>query len=95
MDSHLRTILVTSPVPAEGKSVVTANLAVAMAGTGQHVVVVDADLRLPQLHQLFELSRGQGLTDALWQESTSGKLESDFDRGSEDSDQWNTILRSS
>jgi polysaccharide biosynthesis transport protein len=74
IDSHLRTILVTSPAPAEGKSVVAANLAVAMAGTGQRVVVVDADLRLPRLHQLFELSRGPGLTDALWQESISGKL---------------------
>jgi len=74
IDSHLRTILVTSPVPAEGKSVVTANLAVAMAGTGQRVVVVDADLRLPRQHQLFELSQGQGLTDALWQGSTNGNL---------------------
>jgi capsular exopolysaccharide synthesis family protein len=47
-----------------------------MAGSGLHVVVVDADLRLPRQHQLFGLSRGQGLTDALWQGSTNGKLKS-------------------
>ena len=74
MDSRLRTILVTSPDPLDGKSVVVANLAVAMAGTGLHVVVVDADLRLPRLHDLFGLSPGQGLTDALSQGSTNGKL---------------------
>ena len=73
-DSHLCTILVTSPISAEGKSVVAANLAVAMAGTGLHVVAVDADLRRPRLHQLFGLSRGQGLTDALWQGGANSNL---------------------
>ena len=70
MDSRLRTIVVTSPAPSDGKTVVTANLAVAMAGAGLHVVVVDADLRRPRLHELFGLSQGQGLTDALWQGNT-------------------------
>ena len=74
MDSHPRTILVTSPASSEGKSVVAANLAVAMASVGLRVVVVDADLRLPRLHQLFGVSRGHGLTDALWQGSTNGHL---------------------
>jgi tyrosine-protein kinase len=76
MDGHFRTILVTSPSSAEGKSVVTANLAVAMANAGLRVVVVDADLRLPQIHRLFGLNRGQGLIDALWQGSADGNLKS-------------------
>jgi non-specific protein-tyrosine kinase len=74
MDGRLRTILVTSPTSAEGKSVVTANLAVAMANAGLRVVVVDADLRLPQMHRLFGLNRGQGLIDALWQGGADGYL---------------------
>jgi capsular exopolysaccharide synthesis family protein len=76
VDSHLRTILVTSPASVDGKSVVAANLAVAMASAGLRVVVVDADLRLPRLHDLFGLSRGQGLTDALVQGTTNGHLKS-------------------
>jgi tyrosine-protein kinase len=76
MDSHFRTILVTSPASAEGKSVIAANLAVAMANAGLRVVVVDADLRLPQQHRLFGLNRGQGLTDALWQGGANGNLKS-------------------
>ena len=48
VDHPLRTLLVTSPAPSEGKSLSTANLAVALAQAGQRVVVVDADLHRPQ-----------------------------------------------
>ena len=75
-DRHLRTILVTSPASDEGKSVVAANLAVAMASVGLRVVLVDADLRMPRLQRLFGLSQDQGLTDALSQGSTNGHLTS-------------------
>ena len=74
MDGHPRTILVTSPASGEGKSVAAANLAVAMASVGLRVVMVDADLRLPRQHQLFGVSQGRGLTDALWWGSTDGHL---------------------
>jgi len=76
MDSRLRTILVTSPAPADGKSVVAANLAVAMAGAGLRVVAVDADLRSSRLHVLFGLNREWGLTDALWQDNARRYLKS-------------------
>lgn len=69
------TLLVTSPAPVEGKSVVAANLAVAMAGAGLRVVLIDADLRRPRQHELFGLSRGQGLTEALGQGSLNGNLQ--------------------
>jgi Mrp family chromosome partitioning ATPase len=76
MDSRLRTILVTSPAPVDGKSLVAANLAIAMAGAGLSVVMVDADLRRPRLHALFGLNQEPGLTDALWQDDRGRCLKS-------------------
>ena len=64
-EQSLRTILVTSPNPREGKSLVVANLAAALAQRELRVIVVDADLRLPRQHTLFRLDLGQGMTAAL------------------------------
>jgi Mrp family chromosome partitioning ATPase len=52
---NARTIMVTSAVEQEGKSTTIANLAVALARTGQRVVLVDLDLRRPFLHKFFDL----------------------------------------
>jgi len=61
-----RTILFTSAVPGEGKSTVTANLAIAMAQAGQKVLVVDADFRRPMQHTIFSLDRkSRGLSAVL------------------------------
>lgn len=60
-----KTLLVTSPMPGEGKSTVIANLAVALARTGFNITVVDADFQHPQLRDLFGLGRGGGIVDAL------------------------------
>ena len=65
LDQPLRTILVTSPNAQEGKSLVVANLASALAQRELRVVVIDADLRLPRLHRLFGLNQGKGLTGSL------------------------------
>jgi tyrosine-protein kinase len=65
LDKPIRTLLVTSPNPVEGKSTTVANLGVVMAQTGKSVIVVDADLRRPTLHRVFELENSRGLTDAL------------------------------
>ncbi len=62
-DYQARTIMVTSPVGGEGKSTTVANLAVALARVGHHVVLVDFDLRRPSLHRLFDLGDPPGLTD--------------------------------
>ena len=63
-------IHVTSAVAAEGKSTTAANLAVAFAETGTRVAVIDADLRRPQLHRLFEVPEGPGLSGVLTRRAT-------------------------
>lgn len=62
-DARARTIMVTSALDAEGKSTTVANLAVALARAGRHVVLVDFDLRSPHLHRLFDLAERPGLID--------------------------------
>jgi capsular exopolysaccharide synthesis family protein len=58
-------ILVTSPASGEGKSIVAANLGIVMAQAGLKTIVVDANLRHPVLHEIFDLSNAQGLADLL------------------------------
>jgi non-specific protein-tyrosine kinase len=65
IDRPLRTLLVSSPSPNEGKSLTAANLAVAFAQIGRQVIAVDADLHHPRLHRLFGLPNNAGLTTAL------------------------------
>ncbi|MDF2814516.1 MAG: hypothetical protein K0Q81_716 [Paenibacillus sp.] len=62
---EIRSILVTSSLPGEGKSTVAVNLAVAMAETGRTVLLVDGDLRTPAVHEAFELPNIIGLTSIL------------------------------
>ncbi|NMR28145.1 polysaccharide biosynthesis tyrosine autokinase [Arthrobacter sp. SF27] len=65
VDNPPRIIVVTSSVPGEGKSTVTANLAVTIAAAGKRVVVVDGDLRRPVVTSMFDLVPGAGVTDVL------------------------------
>ncbi|MFN8451842.1 MAG: polysaccharide biosynthesis tyrosine autokinase, partial [Anaerolineae bacterium] len=58
-------VVVTSPGPAEGKSLTAANLAVTMAIAGMRVLLVDADLRRPKIHEIFNLPNEVGLTTLL------------------------------
>jgi capsular exopolysaccharide synthesis family protein len=61
----VRTILVTSPAPGEGKSTTVSNLAVAFAQTGKRVLLIDADLRRPTLSLKFKLQAQPGLTECV------------------------------
>jgi succinoglycan biosynthesis transport protein ExoP len=62
VDHPVRSLLVTSPSPVEGKSTIAANLAVVMAQGGRHVALADADLRRPRIHQLLRLANRGGIT---------------------------------
>jgi polysaccharide biosynthesis transport protein len=64
-DKPLRTIALSSPLPADGKSTLCLNLAVALADIGPGVLLVDADLRRPSLHTSIGLPNDCGLSDAL------------------------------
>ncbi len=61
----LATLLFTSPGPAEGKSTTVSNLAAVLAARGDRTLVVDADLRRGELHDVFDILRSPGLSDLL------------------------------
>jgi succinoglycan biosynthesis transport protein ExoP len=65
VDNDVKSIAVTSCLQGEGKSTSLANLAVTMALSGKKVVVVDADLRRPQQHKLFDVPNGAGLSTVI------------------------------
>ncbi|MGB1251633.1 MAG: polysaccharide biosynthesis tyrosine autokinase [Candidatus Promineifilaceae bacterium] len=65
ISSEMNCVLVTSSSPGEGKSTTSANVATVLAQTGRRVILVDADLRRPSQHKIFELSTNLGLTTAL------------------------------
>ncbi|HEX2112330.1 MAG TPA: polysaccharide biosynthesis tyrosine autokinase [Gaiellaceae bacterium] len=65
VDQGLRSFVVSSPVASEGKTLIVANLGIAFAQAGYRVVVVDADLRRPELAFAFGVSPRAGLTDVL------------------------------
>lgn len=61
----LKTVLVTSTGPGEGKSVVSANIAAALAQSNARVLLIDADMRRPKTHEFFGAKRAPGLSNVL------------------------------
>jgi non-specific protein-tyrosine kinase len=70
IDGELRSILVTSGSPGEGKSTTVSNLAIVMAQAGKRVIVVDSDLRRPVQHKILSVGNNRGLTTALLDNET-------------------------
>lgn len=70
VDNDLKSFLVTSSGPAEGKSSTTANLAIVYAQQGKRVLLIDADLRKPTMHYTFRLDNLRGLSNVLVGEVT-------------------------
>lgn len=62
VDKPFRTLVVTSCIPSEGKTLVAANLAVVLAQSGKRTLLVDTDLRRPSLHKLFAIENKQGFS---------------------------------
>ena len=58
-------VVITSAGPGEGKSVVSSNLAVSLAQAGQRVLLIDADMRRPRVHEIFDLPQEPGLSNLL------------------------------
>jgi capsular exopolysaccharide synthesis family protein len=68
VDGDVRAILVTSSLPSEGKTSTACNIAVVSAEAGKRVLLIDADMRKPQVHQRFQISNLYGLTSVLIKE---------------------------
>ncbi len=65
LDQPIQTLLITSALPTDGKSFIAANLATVIAQSGKSVILIDADLRHPVLHEAFGLPKRPGLLEAL------------------------------
>lgn len=64
-DQPIRSILITSSIPVEGKSILLANLALTMAMNGENVIICDCDLRRPAINKIFQNNSRIGLTNVL------------------------------
>ncbi len=65
-DYPLKTILITSTIPVEGKTIVSVNLAGSFAQAGKKTLLLDCDLRKPRIHNIFKMERYPGLSDYLF-----------------------------
>jgi capsular exopolysaccharide synthesis family protein len=66
IDRDLKSLLVTSAEPTEGKTTIAANLAVVFAQSGRKTVIIDADMRRPDVHKKFDISNSEGLTSIFY-----------------------------
>ncbi|TET24363.1 MAG: polysaccharide biosynthesis tyrosine autokinase [Candidatus Cloacimonadota bacterium] len=65
VDGGIKTVVVTSPAPREGKTLTASNLAIAQAQAGRKTLLLDTDLRRPMIHRLFNLKKEDGISKVL------------------------------
>jgi polysaccharide biosynthesis transport protein len=71
LDEQIKSVVISSAVPQEGKSTIAANLAVAMAQLGRRTLLIDADLYHPSQHQIWQLPNGEGLSNVVVGQATA------------------------
>lgn len=74
LGGQMRTVLITSPNAAEGKSTTASNLAVALASVSRTAALVDVDFRRGRVHNIYSISRSPGLSDHILGQMELGKV---------------------
>ena len=74
VSTKIKVINLTSTQPGEGKTTTAINLAIAYAGIYENVLLIDCDLRKPQIHKYFKLSNKEGLSNYVLDFSTSASF---------------------
>jgi len=74
VDKPIKTLLVTSSIPGEGKTTVSANIAISHAMLGKKVLLIDCDFRKPRIHKIFNLKNNRGLTNILTGDMTMSQV---------------------
>ena len=77
-DDEYRVIVVKSSVPGEGKSTTAGNLAIALAQSGNKVLLVDCDMRKPSIHKKFKISNAAGTAELLLRKKSFEEVANDY-----------------
>ncbi len=86
-------LVVTSPNSGDGKTTVATNLAIALAETGQTVLLIDADMRKPRIHTLFELDNKKGLSSILHDGHRAQQSDPDLDQDTASDKEFEELFR--
>lgn len=70
LENHSKSVVITSCGPKEGKTTVVTNLGISLGEAGVRTLIVDTDLRKPQMHSIFDVGKNPGLTDCLLGDSS-------------------------